>query len=122
MKVNKELQQELQNLNNKLDKLKHKLAAAEKRNDKVMVYKFQNEINAIQKSIASAKDKKTRELSTKGESIKALAFNRALSKEEQSDMGKFKKTVKGLVVVHPLTALGRELALDKVTGFAPTKF
>jgi ribosome-associated protein len=37
-------------------------------------------------------------------------------------MGKLKKSVRGLIVVHPLTALGRELTVEKVTGFAPKKF
>ena len=51
-----------------------------------------------------------------------MAFNRELTKAEQADMGKLKKSVRGLVVVHPLTALGRELAIEKVTGFASKKF
>lgn len=37
-------------------------------------------------------------------------------------MGKLKKSVRGLVVVHPLTKLGKALKLDVVTGFAPTAF
>jgi ribosome-associated protein len=45
-----------------------------------------------------------------------------LTKAEQADMGKLNKSVKGLVVVHPLTALGREMGIKDVTGFAPAKF
>jgi len=37
-------------------------------------------------------------------------------------MGKLKKSVRGLVVVHPLTALGREIGVTAVTGFAPASF
>ncbi len=33
-------------------------------------------------------------------------------------MGKLKKSVRGLVVVHPMTALGREMGLKEMTGFA----
>jgi ribosome-associated protein len=116
------IKQELQRLTSKLDKSSRKLAAAKKRGDKMIVLQFQVEIEALTKAIASAKNQNDREVSGKGDSIKALAFNRQLTKEEQADMGKLKKSVRGLVVVHPLTALGRELTIEKVTGFAPKKF
>jgi len=51
-----------------------------------------------------------------------LAFNRPLTPAEQADMGKLKKSVRGLIVVHPLTAIGREIGVEVVTGFAPRKF
>ena len=51
-----------------------------------------------------------------------MPFSREITKEEQADMGKLKKSVKGLVVVHPMTKLGKELRLDAMTGFAPKKF
>lgn len=54
--------------------------------------------------------------------MRSLPFNRALTKAEQADMGKLKASVKGLVVVHPMTALGREMGITKVTGFAPKSF
>ena len=116
------IKQELQQLNNKLDKSNRKLAAAKKRGDQEIVLQFQAEIESLTKAIASAKNQNDREVSGKGESIKALAFNRELTKGEQADMGKLKKSVRGLIVVHPLTALGRELTIEKVTGFAPKKF
>jgi hypothetical protein len=34
----------------------------------------------------------------------------------------FKAEIELLIVVHPLTSLGRELTIEKVTGFAPKKF
>jgi len=116
------IKQELQNLNNKLDKSSRKLAAAKKRDDQAIVLQSQTEIEALTKAITSAKKRNDRELSVKGNSIKALAFSRELNKEEQADMGKLKKSVRGLIVVHPLTAIGRELTIEKVTGFAPKKF
>lgn len=42
--------------------------------------------------------------------------------KEQADMGKLKKSVRGLVVVHPMTALGREMGLQEMTGFSKTAF
>ena len=116
------IKEELQRLNSKLDKSSRKLAAAKKRGDKAIVLQSEAEIESLTKAVASAKNKNDREVSDKGNSIKALAFNRELTKEEQADMGKLKKSVRGLVVVHPLTAIGRELTIEKVTGFSPKKF
>jgi len=116
------IKQELQLLNSKLDKAKRKLAAAKKRGEQETVLHFQAEIDLLSKGIASAKSKNERDIGSKGNVVKALAFNREITKEEQADMGKLKKSVRGLVVVHPLTALGRELAVEKVTGFSPKKF
>jgi ribosome-associated protein len=42
--------------------------------------------------------------------------------KEQADMGKLKKSVRGLVVVHPMTELGREMGLKEMTGFCKTAF
>jgi ribosome-associated protein len=116
------IKQELQRLTSRLDKANHKLEAARQRGDKLVMHQFETEINTLTKSIGSAKKQSNRDLSDKSDRIKALAYNRQLTKQEQADMGKLKKSVRGLVVVHPLTALGRELAIDKVTGFAPKKF
>ncbi len=51
-----------------------------------------------------------------------MPFQRAITKKEQADMGKLKKSVRGLVVVHPMTALGREMGLQEMTGFSKTAF
>ncbi|GGB51356.1 YibL family ribosome-associated protein [Shewanella inventionis] len=116
------LKQELQTLNDKLDKFRRKLAAAEQRGDATVVMQFKKEIATVTKRIASVKGQQTRELSKESVALKALGFKRAITKAEQADMGKLTKSVKGLVVVHPLTALGREMGIKEVTGFAPTQF
>ena len=72
--------------------------------------------------IAKLKGQQGRQLSDKGGVIKAMPFSRPLTKAEQADMGQLKKSVRGLVVVHPLTALGREIGVTAVTGFAPASF
>jgi ribosome-associated protein len=51
-----------------------------------------------------------------------MPFKRPITKKEQADMGKLKKSVRGLVIVHPMTALGREMELDAMTGFSKTDF
>ncbi|WP_019530578.1 YibL family ribosome-associated protein [Dasania marina] len=118
MNTNKELQQ----LNNRLDKCCRKLTAAKKRGDKEIIMQAQAEQEKLRKAVAVLKNQQGKEVSEKTEAIKSLPFNRELSKQEQADMGKLKKTVRGLVVVHPLTAAGRELGLSQVTGFAPKPF
>lgn len=116
------LKEELHELSDKLEQFRRKLAAAEKRGDKGVMLQFRQEINAVNKRIASVKAQKTRELSKQGGSVLSLQFNRPLTKGEQADMGKLKKSVKGLVVVHPMTALGREMGVAVVTGFAEKEF
>ncbi|ABM25381.1 MULTISPECIES: YibL family ribosome-associated protein [Shewanella] len=116
------LKQELQQLNDKLDKFRRKLAAAEQRGDEAVIAQFKREIAAVTKQISSVKGQHTRLLHKQGDDIKHLPFHRALTKAEQADMGQLKKSVKGLVVVHPMTALGREMGLTEVTGYAPAKF
>lgn len=116
------LKQELQELNDKLDKFRRKLAAAEQRGDTTIIMQFKREIATVTKRIAAVKGQQTRVLSKQGSEVKALAFHRSLTKAEQANMGELKKSVKGLVVVHPLTALGREMGISEVTGYAPAKF
>ncbi|MEI6859790.1 MAG: YibL family ribosome-associated protein [Shewanella sp.] len=116
------LKEELHGLNDKLEQFRRKFSAAEKRGDKGVMLQFRQEINAMTKRIASTKTQQTRELSKQGGSVVSLKFNRPLTKTEQADMGKLKKSVRGLVVVHPMTALGREMGIKQVTGFAPKEF
>lgn len=116
------LKKEIQDLNNKLDKTRRKLAAAQGRHDQQMVGQTRLEIAALSKQIDSVKNAQANQVGGKSAKIKAMAFNRAITKAEQADMGKLKKAVRGLVVVHPLTALGRELGVTEVTGFAPKAF
>lgn len=118
MKVN----QQLQSLNNQLDKARRKLAAAQERGDKTVELQFGRDIEACEKQIAGLKKKQGRELNNQSGDIKSLPFHRELTKAEQADMGKLKKAVRGLVVVHPLTALGKQMKLAKVTGYAPKAF
>lgn len=121
-KTEANVKQELQKLNDRLDKYRRKLAQAEQRRNQELIVQFSQELEATTKKIADLKGQQTRQVNSKAESIKALAFHRELTKAEQADMGKLKKSVRGLVVVHPLTALGRDIGVKVVTGFAPAEF
>jgi len=116
------LKQELQQMNNRLDKLRRKLAGAKERGDKAIAGQATQEIDTITKKINKVKSQQKRQMNQQGSDVKSLPFNRVLTKAEQADMGKLKKSVKGLVVVHPMTALGREMGVKEVTGFAPKAF
>ena len=118
MNLNKDIQQ----LNNKLDLLRRKLDDAKAKDNQSLVLQFKRELATVNKKIASIKGMQSRNNSAQGEILKAMAFSRALTKVEQADMGKFKKSVRGLVVVHPLTTLGKEMGISEVTGYAPKPF
>ncbi|MFT7405934.1 MAG: ribosome-associated protein [Zhongshania sp.] len=122
MRVAMNLNKDIQQLNNKLDILRRKLDDAKARDDQGLVKQFKRELTTVNKKIASIKGMQSRSNSAQGEALNALSFHRALSKLEQADMGKFKKSVRGLIVVHPLTTLGKEMGISEVTGYAPKAF
>jgi ribosome-associated protein len=116
------LKQELQKLNDRLEKYRQKRILAEQQDNPKNAAQFQHEIDRITKKVEQLKSKQTRQRSKEGGDIKSLPFNRAITKVEQTDMGKLKKSVRGLIVAHPMTALGREIGIKVVTGFAPKEF
>lgn len=114
--------QELQNHHNRLDKCQRKLDAAKSRGDQEMVTKFTDEADKLSKKIHVMKSKQKYDMNKERKSLIDMPFSRAITKEEQADMGKLKRSVKGLIVVHPMTKLGKELRLEVMTGYAPKKF
>ncbi|KJY82152.1 hypothetical protein TW81_15015 [Vibrio galatheae] len=116
------LKQELQNINNRLDSCKRKLEAAKGRGDQDMITKFTDDIAKLTKKANSMKHKQSYDINKERKSLLDMPFSREITKAEQADMGKLKKSVKGLVVVHPMTKLGKELQLKVMTGYAPKKF
>ena len=116
------LKQELQQLHNRLDTTKRKLDAAKGRGDQELVTRFTDEADKLEKKINSLKGKQSYDINKERKSLLDMPFSREITKAEQADMGKLKKSVKGLVVVHPMTQLGKELRLEVMTGFAPKEF
>ncbi|USD63962.1 YibL family ribosome-associated protein [Vibrio sp. SCSIO 43136] len=114
--------QELQKLNNRLDKCNHKLNAAKSRGDHEMISKFSDEIDKLEKKRNQLNHKQSYDLNKERKMLLDMPFSRELTKAEQADLGKLKKSVRGLVVVHPMTKIGKELRLDAMTGFAPKEF
>ncbi|NOH21874.1 YibL family ribosome-associated protein [Vibrio europaeus] len=116
------LKQELQSIHNRLENCKRKLEAAKGRGDQEMITKFTNDIDKLTKKSNSMKHKQSYDMNKERKSLLDMPFSREITKAEQADMGKLKKSVKGLVVVHPMTKLGKELKLKVMTGYAPKKF
>ena len=113
---------ELQNLNNRIDKCRHKLAAATARGDQPVIRQFELEISKLQKQVAQLKHKESYDLNKERKAISDMTFSRALTKQEQADLGTLKRKVKGLIVVHPMTKLGKALRVEEMTGFANKEF
>ena len=84
--------------------------------------KFTDEADKLSKKIHVMKSKQKYDMNKERKSLIDMPFSRAITKEEQADMGKLKRSVKGLIVVHPMTKLGKELRLEVMTGYAPKKF
>lgn len=116
------IKNDIQALNNRIDTCRHKLEAAQKRADKAMIFQFEAEINKLSKQVASLTHKQKYDLNKERKALLDMPFSRAITKAEQADLGALKKKVKGIVVVHPLTKIGKALNLEEMTGFADKEF
>ncbi|MBE1277855.1 YibL family ribosome-associated protein [Enterovibrio baiacu] len=112
------LKNTLQEGNEQLDACRRQLDIANATKNHEDIARLTNEINQLTTKISTLKEQQKKQLSAKAQKIVALKFNRALTKAEQADMGKLKKSVRGLMVVHPTTALGKEIGVTEVTGYA----
>ncbi|WP_162047652.1 YibL family ribosome-associated protein [Vibrio taketomensis] len=116
------LKQELQQLHNRLDTAQRKLDGAKTRGDQELISKFTDQVEEFSKKINSLRGKQDYNLNKERKSLLDMPFSREITKEEQADLGKLKKSVRGLVLVHPMTKMGKQLRLEVMTGFAPKKF
>jgi len=113
---------EIKLLSDKLDALKHKDATIIAQGNGELIAKHEEEKEKLIKEIARLKEVQISKLSSQAQELSRLPFSREISKKEQADMGTLKKSVRGLIVVHPMTALGREMGLKVVTGYAKKPF
>ncbi|MDF1896212.1 YibL family ribosome-associated protein [Rahnella contaminans] len=112
---------EIKRLSDMLDALNHKDASVIQAGNAELIDKHEEEKEKLAAEIARLKEVRAKKLSTEAQKLEKL-FSREITKKEQADMGTLKKTVRGIVVVHPMTALGREMGLKVVTGFAKKEF
>lgn len=113
---------EIKRLSDQLDKLTRKQTTLLEQGDAEAIALNLEACEKLTAEIERLRNVREQKLSKEAQKLANLPFKRAITKKEQADMGSLKKSVRGLVVVHPMTALGREMGLKEMTGFAPKPF
>ncbi|MCC3702887.1 YibL family ribosome-associated protein [Rouxiella badensis] len=113
---------EIKRLSDMLDALNHKDATVIQQGVTELIDQHMKEKEKLAAEIERLRSVKEVKLSAEAQKLAQLPFRREITKKEQADMGTLKKAVRGIVVVHPMTALGREMGLKTVTGFAKKEF
>lgn len=113
---------EIKRLSDLLDAVRHQQAALSLVDSAEKYAELESEKGKLETEIARLREVHTQKLSKEAQKLAKMPFSRAITKKEQANMGALKKSVRGLVVVHPMTALGREMGLQVMTGFAKSEF
>lgn len=122
MTMKEQIQAEIKTLSDKLDALTRKEPLLLESGDAEKLGELMKEKEKLVVELERLRGVREQKLSKEAQKLKQLPFSRAITKKEQANMGALKKSVRGIVVVHPMTALGREMGLQEVTGFARTTF
>lgn len=120
--MKEQVQSEIKDLSDKLDALNHKEPVLLASGDSEKLGELLKEKDKLEAEIERLRGVRAENLSKEAQQLQKLPFSRAITKKEQANMGALKKSVRGIVVVHPTTALGREMGLKEMTGFAKTAF
>ena len=113
---------EIKRLSDRLDLIRHQQASLSLVDAAEKYAELEKEKATLETEIERLRGVKEQTLSKEAQKLSKLPFRRAITKKEQADMGKLKKSVRGLIVVHPMTELGREMGLKEMTGFSKTEF
>lgn len=113
---------EIKRLSDRLDAIRHQQADLSLVEAADKYAELEKEKATLEAEIARLREVHSQKLSKEAQKLMKMPFQRAITKKEQADMGKLKKSVRGLVVVHPMTALGREMGLQEMTGFSRLRF
>ncbi|EOX8561108.1 YibL family ribosome-associated protein [Salmonella enterica subsp. diarizonae] len=111
---------EIKRLSDRLDAIRHQQAGLSLVESADKYAELEKE--TLEAEIIRLREIHSQKLSKEAQKLMNLPFRRAITKKEQADMGKLKKSARGLIVVHPMTALGREMGLKEMTGFSKTEF
>lgn len=123
MPIMKEVEKnEIKRLSDRLDAIRHQQAELSLVDAAEKYAELEKEKTTLETEIARLRDQYSQKLSKEAQKLTQMRYSRPITKKEQADLGKLKKSVRGIVVVHPMTALGREMDLDAMTGFANTEF
>ncbi|MFU0910278.1 YibL family ribosome-associated protein [Kluyvera intermedia] len=113
---------EIKRLSDLLDAIRHQQAALSLVDGAEKYAELEAEKEKLETKIARLREVHSQKLSKEAQNLAKLPFSRAITKKEQANLGALKKSVRGIIVVHPMTALGREMGLQAMTGFAKTEF
>ena len=113
---------EIKRLSDRLDLIRHQQASLSLVDAAEKYAELEKEKATLETEIERLRGVKEQKLSKEAQKLSKLPFRRAITKKEQADMGALKKSARGLIVVHPMTALGREMGLKAVTGYAKKAF
>lgn len=113
---------EIKRLSDQLDALNRKEPQLLEAGNAEKLGELLKEKEALVNEIERLRNVREHKLSSEAQKLQKLPFSRVINKKEQANMGALKKSVRGLVVVHPMTALGRELGLKEMTGYAKKPF
>ena len=113
---------EIKRLSDMLDALNHKDPIVIQQGNMDLIAQHMKEKEKLAAEIQRLKEVRVKNLSAEAQKLAQLPCIGAMTKKEQADMGTLKKAVRGIVVVHPMTALGREMGLKEVTGYAKKAF
>lgn len=107
---------EIKRLSDRLDAIRHQQAGLSLVESADKYAELEKEKETLEAEIIRLREVHSQKLSKEAQKLMNLPFRRAITKKEQADMGKLKKSVRGLIVVHPMTALGREMGLKEMTA------
>ncbi|PIJ48285.1 hypothetical protein BL250_14950 [Erwinia sp. OLTSP20] len=113
---------EIKRLSDRLDALNRKEPVLLAAGDSEKLSELLAEKEKLAAEIERLRALREQKLSKEAQKLNKMAFRRPISRKEQANMGALKKSVRGLVIVHPMTALGREMELTEMTGFADNRF
>ncbi|STG07162.1 putative cytoplasmic protein [Escherichia coli] len=92
---------EIKRLSDRLDAIRHQQADLSLVEAADKYAELEKEKATLEAEIARLREVHSQKLSKEAQKLMKMPFQRAITKKEQADMGKLKKSVRGLVVVHP---------------------
>ena len=91
---------EIKRLSDRLDAIRHQQADLSLVEAADKYAELEKEKATLEAEIARLREVHSQKLSKEAQKLMKMPFQRAITKKEQADMGKLKKSVRGLVVVH----------------------
>ena len=98
---------EIKRLSDRLDAIRHQQADLSLVEAADKYAELEKEKETLEAEIARLREVHSQKLSKEAQKLTKLPFRRAITKKEQADMGKLKKSVRGLIVVHSYHRLSR---------------